>query len=310
MSAIDRRAFIAAASGVLATLPLAAAPTPATASGGKFRLSIFATSWGYQGRFTDYCARVKDAGYDGIELGWPGDPRYRDEVFEAIERHGLRAGFICIVLRPDGGHAEHLRRFTQVMQQACSHGSPRIAYLDCHSGRDYYDVEQNLRFVDAAREAAGTTLPLMHETHRSRMLYAPAVSRRYLEQLPDLRVALDLSHWCVVSESLLEDQADTVALAIERTDAISARIGHAQGPQVSDPRAPEWKEALAAHLAWWDAVVARKRAQGGALFMTPEFGPPDYMPTVPYTHAPVSDQWAINLWMQQQLRQRYGGAGA
>lgn len=39
-------------------------------------------------------------------------------------------------------------------------------------------------------------------------------------------------------------------------------------------------------------------------FLT-EFGPPDYMPTVPYTRQPLSDQWAINVYMMQLLRKRY-----
>ena len=94
-------------------------------------------------------------------------------------------------------------------------------------------------------------------------------------------------------------------MAIERTDAVSARVGHAQGPQVADPRAPAWAEALSAHLAWWDAVVELKRERGEPLTITPEFGPPDYMPTTPYERQPIADQWAINLHMLQLLRKRY-----
>lgn len=307
---MKRRSFLGSATGAmsyafLATQPpvrLAQAETPTPG----FSLKLLATSWGYTGTFDACCARIKDAGYDGIELGWSEEARYRDEVFTALDKYALDVGFICIVLRPDGGFEKHLDTFTKVMQDAVSRSPRQPLYLDCHSGRDYYEFAQNKAFYDSAKDAArGSAVKVLHETHRSRMLYAPAVARGYMERIPGMRIALDLSHWCVVSESLLEDQADTVEMALQRTDAISARVGHAQGPQVSDPRAPEWAEALNAHLAWWDRVVALKRQRGEALVMTPEFGPPDYMPTTPFEHQAVADQWAINLHMMQLLRKRY-----
>ncbi len=94
-------------------------------------------------------------------------------------------------------------------------------------------------------------------------------------------------------------------MALQRTDHIHARVGHAQGPQVNDPRAPEWADALNAHLAWWDKVIAIKKQQGKNLTILTEFGPPDYLPTAPYTKAPLADQWEINVYMMHLLRKRY-----
>ena len=45
-------------------------------------------------------------------------------------------------------------------------------------------------------------------------------------------------------------------LAITRTDHIHARVGYTEGPQITDPRVPEWKRALDFHLQCWDKVVA------------------------------------------------------
>jgi hypothetical protein len=36
-----------------------------------------------------------------------------------------------------------------------------------------------------------------------------------------------------------------------------------------------------------------------------EFGPPDYLPTLPYTRQPVASQWDINVHMMQLLKKRY-----
>jgi len=305
---IRRRDFLGAGAAAGALLLSNALERPARAAPAAtgFKLTILATSWGYTGSFDDYCARVKDAGYDGVELGWPDDLHFRDQVFDAVEKHELQVGFICIVLQPDGGFEPHFKRFAKAVEDAAHISRTRPLYLDCHSGRDYYSVGQNKQFYDHARQVSESTgLKVLHETHRTRMLYAPAVARDYMLRFTDMRIAFDVSHWCVVSESLLEDQADTVDMALARTDVIHARVGHAQGPQVGDPRAPEWAAALSAHLAWWDKAVAYRKARGEPISITAEFGPPDYMPTLPYTRQPVADQWAINTHMLHLLRQRY-----
>ena len=72
-----------------------------------------------------------------------------------------------------------------------------------------------------------------------------------------------------------------------------------------DPRAPEWEGAVKAHFAWWDKIIERKKKNGEVATILTEFGPPDYMPTLPYTRQPLSDQNAINVYMMKLLRQRY-----
>ena len=106
-------------------------------------------------------------------------------------------------------------------------------------------------------------------------------------------------------ESLLADQQDTIDLVLPRVDHVHARIGHQEGPQVNDPRAPEWEDAVKAHFAWWDKIVELKKQKGDTLTVLTEFGPPTYMPTLPYTQQPLADQWAINVYMMKLFRQRY-----
>uniref|UniRef100_UPI00404737EF hypothetical protein n=1 Tax=Mariniflexile sp. TaxID=1979402 RepID=UPI00404737EF len=105
----------------------------------------------------------------------------------------------------------------------------------------------------------------------------------------------------------MEDQEAAVAIAISRTEHIHARVGFPEGPQISDPRAPEWKSALNHHLLWWDKVVAlKKSAHEKELTITPEFGPQPYMPVLPYSQTPLSNQWDINVFMMDLLKKRYG----
>jgi hypothetical protein len=179
-------------------------------------------------------------------------------------------------------------------------------YINCHSGRDYFSYEQNKALIDHTTQLSKQSgIIICHETHRSRMLFAAPVARQFIEKNPELRITFDVSHWCNVSESLLQDQPETIAMTLARVDHIHARIGHPEGPQVNDPRAPEWADAVKAHFAWWDIVVEAKKKSGKRLTILTEFGPPDYMPTLPYTREPLSDQWAINVHMMHLLRKRY-----
>jgi sugar phosphate isomerase/epimerase len=303
---INRKQFIArttlAATGLL--LDAYAQPLAAESVREGFQLKILGTDWGFPGTLDEYGAKVKAAGYNGIEIWWSLDPARQEEVFGMLKKYGLEVGFLTGGSESDP--KEHLEHFKKMVEGAARNTHQRPLYINCHSGRDFFSFEENKGFIDLTTALTRETgIRILHETHRSRMLYAAPVARHFMEAVPDLRLTFDVSHWCNVSESLLADQPQTVALALERTDHIHARIGHPEGPQVSDPRAPEWQAAAEAHFAWWDQVLRRKKQAGEVMTILTEFGPPDYMPTTPYDHKPVSDQWAINEYMLQILRKRY-----
>lgn len=275
-----------------------------TPSKAGYSLTFMATDWGVQGGSEAFCKAAKEAGYDGIEVWWPDNIKAQETLFSALKQYQLQVAFLC------GGSSanakQHLADFSKQIDAASSNNHQKPLYINCHSGRDYFTFEENTPFIDyTVKKSSQTGIPIYHETHRSRMLFAAPIAKRFIEKYPDLRLTLDISHWCVVHESLLEDQAETVSLALQRADHIHTRIGHPEGPQVNDPRAPEWKRAQEAHLHWWDQIVARKKQEGKPMTMLAEFGPPDYMPTLPYTQQPLADQWAINVYIMQLLRKRY-----
>jgi len=149
-------------------------------------------------------------------------------------------------------------------------------------------------------------IPVWHETHRSRLFYSAPVTRQYLERNKDFYLNCDLSHWCAVHETMLEDQEETMKLVLSRTSHIHCRIGHPEGPQVNDPRAPEWKAVVDRHFYWWDEIIKAKLKRGEkTITILTEFGPPTYMPTLPYTRQPVADQWEVNVHMMKMLKDRY-----
>jgi sugar phosphate isomerase/epimerase len=269
-----------------------------------FQLKLLATNWGFNGTLDEYCSKVKKEGYDGIEIWWPMEKKEQDELFSALKRHGLEVGFLTGAYQPV--FKEHLDAFTKMIDAAARNTVQRPLYINCHSGRDHFSFEQGRAFIDHTTALSRSTgIRICHETHRSRLLYAAPVARHYMEMIPELRVTFDVSHWCNVHESFLEDQQETIDMTLNRVDHVHARVGHPEGPQVNDPRAPEWEHAVRAHLAWWDKIVDLKKQKGEVLTVLTEFGPADYMPTTPYTRQPLADQWGINVYMMQFLRKRY-----
>ena len=301
---IDRRKFIGLNTALLFSSIEAFSnetkPKPIEPSAG-FELLFMATNWGFEGTADEFCAKAKKEGYNGIEIWVPGDEKGRMEIVAATQKHGLALGLL------GGGGSKDPQKHLAEFKEGLSAGAAlKPVYINCHSGKDYFTYEQNKLFIDFTTELSNKTgIPIYHETHRGRALFAGHITRNFIEKNPSLKLTLDISHWCAVHESLLWDQAEMVDLALSRTHHIHARVGHAEGPQVSDPRAPEWQDAVKAHLDWWDKVVERKKKNGERMTILTEFGPPDYMWTLPYTRQPLSDQWAINVHMMNILRKRY-----
>jgi hypothetical protein len=272
--------------------------TPSTLG---YSLLVFGTNWGFNGTTSELCTKLKQAGYDGLEVWWPSAEKDQKELFEALEKNNLKVGFLV-----GSGEMDFKKHQTQFQQNLEAAAKTKPVYINCHSGKDFFSFEQNLQLITFSNGlAVSSGVPTYHETHRGRALYAAPITKNFIASNPALRITLDISHWCNVHESYLQGQEETVAQTLSRTDHIHARIGHPEGPQVSDPRAPEWADAVKHHFDWWDKVVETKKKEGKRITFLTEFGPPDYMPTLPYTRQAVADQWAINVYMMEILRKRY-----
>jgi sugar phosphate isomerase/epimerase len=304
---INRRKFIQTTTTALMLSSLDAFATKHPSAyklNSAFELKILATNWGFPGTLDTYCAKVKAEGYNGIEIWWPMKKAEQEELFTLLKKYNLEVGFLCGANQSDW--RENLDYFKTMIDAAAGNTAIKPLYINCHSGKDYFSFDENKAFIDyTVALSKKTGIRICHETHRSRILFAAPIAKQYIEKNPELRITLDVSHWCNVSESLLKDQQTTMDLVLSRVDHVHARIGHAQGPQVNDPRAPEWVEAVEAHFAWWDKIMQLKKTKGETLTILTEFGPPNYMPTMPYTQQPIVDQWAINVHMLHLLRKRY-----
>jgi sugar phosphate isomerase/epimerase len=268
------------------------------------RVKFFAPRWGYEHEdFGAHCARLVEAGYDGMELNLAVDAGDARRQLDLLEEHGLE----CLAQHSGtitSDFEEHKVHYCDSMERIAAFKPLKI---NSHSGRDYFTFEQNLELIDIAAEISERFgVAVVHETHRGRFPYSASLTNAYLQQRPGLRLTADFSHWCCVSESFLEDQEEFVEAAIDRADHIHSRVGFDQGPQVNDPRAPEWNDTVHLFLGWWDRIVETHSQEGSEMLtITTEFGPAPYTPVVPYTQEPVADQWELNLYSLHLLKERY-----
>jgi hypothetical protein len=145
-----------------------------------------------------------------------------------------------------------------------------------------------------------------HETHRGRALYNPWITRRLLRHFAPLRLCCDFSHWVCVCERLVDTEIDILRECAARCIHLHARVGYEEGPQVPDPRAPEYQRHLEAHERWWQLIWEAQAAAGHLRStLTPEYGPPDYLHTLPYSKMPVANLWEVCDWQAQRSAARF-----
>lgn len=265
-------------------------------------IKYFCATWGMTLPTLEANVRkIKAAGYDGVETSAPEDAGERQALRALLDESGL--DLIAQMHTVGDTPEEHAASFEEGY---CRAVELRPRMVNSHTGRDFFTTDENvmiLKRAEALEHEAG--VPMVHEIHRGRATFSAPAAMALIEQFPQVRFAADLSHWCCVHESMLQNQPERLEQAIRHTHHIHARVGHPEGPQVSDPRAPEWSEAVETHLGWWQRVIDHhKELYEPEMTITPEFGPPGYMQTLPYTRQPVADLWEINLWMREMLKER------
>jgi hypothetical protein len=205
---------------------------------------------------------------------------------------------------PAGTVAEHLRSLRSQIE-VCLEDNP--LFINGHTGSDTWSHAEAEDFYGATLEMeAQLGVAISHETHRLRYFSNPWNTHRILEQFPSLKLTCDYSHWVCVAERLLQDCGRILERCAEQCWHLHARVGFEEGPQVPDPRAPEWSHHLEVHEQWWQQIWNAQQNSGREVStLTPEFGPPPYMHTIPYTQAPVADLNSICNWMAQRQRGRF-----
>lgn len=258
---------------------------------------MFKAVWGMPGDWESQFRQIAEAGYTGVESWLP--PSEEEGLFrELLDRYQLE---LILLVYTSGNH------MTSFEEQVTRAVTFKPVSITSHSLKDATPYEAQLRyFENAIRIEKQLGVPIGHETHRGRATFTPWSTARLLKDLPDLHIVADFSHWCCVCESMLPDQVENLSIATKHAIHIHARVGYEQGPQVPDFRAPEYEYALSCHEAWWDAIIDHHESIGRQyVTVTPEFGPPGYMHTLPFTNQPVVDLWDICYAMSERFKNRF-----
>jgi hypothetical protein len=252
-----------------------------------------------------YLPRWREVGYTALEMSIrlvPDRPAFlrflKENHFQWVPQIFSR-DFV-----PGGSVHEHVDSLRTQMEECMDH---EPLFFNAHSGYDNWSPAEAEDFYGqmlCLEKEIG--VPVAHETHRLRYFSTPWQTRHILQLFPDLRLTCDFSHWVCVCERLLPDLDETIALAARHCHHVHARVGFEEGPQVPDPSAPEYAVHLQAHENWWDVIWRSRQARGcGEYTMTPEFGPPPYLHTLPHTNVPVADLATICDWMAKRQAERF-----
>jgi hypothetical protein len=244
---------------------------------------------------------IKDAGFDGVEMQVPCNSAERDRLYSLLNEIGLD---LVAQVRAEGSTVD--KQADSLEKELNSALGLNVLLANVHCGKDYWPLTENIRVISITQKFASELgIKILHETHRARATFCTTSTMDIIDALPEIRFTADFSHWCCVHNSLLQDQQDSVNRVIERSDYIHARVGSATSPQITDPRASDWKEAVEAHVRWWERIAEHhKNNNSEFLPICSEFGPPEYMVTLPSTGKPIADQWDINCYMKEMLKER------
>ncbi|RZK41797.1 MAG: sugar phosphate isomerase/epimerase [Pedobacter sp.] len=267
-------------------------------------INFYIPRWGNRHlSWADFSLKAKQAGYTGVEANLPADEAETTEMFDALHANGLS----WIGQHFETATEDFDTHLTEYKYRLNALANAKPLFINSQTGKDFFTFEQNSQLIEiAAQVAKETGIVILHETHRGKFSFCTTSTMSYLQKYPDLKLTADFSHWCCVAESYLQNQASAVKLAISRAFHFHARVGFPGGPQVNNPSAPEWQEALNYHCEWWDAIVRNHLTlETNTLTITCEFGPYPYMPQLPFTQQDVSDLWEVNLFMKNFLQNRY-----
>lgn len=269
------------------------------------KLSMIKSLWGCsevndKKQWSSLFTRIKKEGYEGVET--IGLTYLLEDFVKILADFNLK--LICQI-HTTGGYIEnneyvyctttslsaHLESFRSQLVQALT-VNPYM--INIHSGHDSWSIDMAVQYFEQCfaieKEllvGAYADIVVVHETHRQRLFYSPYQTRELLLHPAlhgKLRINADLSHWCCVCEKVFDSDdprdgwwQEVLDLVAKHAYYIHCRIGHSEGPQVFDPRDPQWQKERSLHLIWWLTIWINQEKRGfKQTLCAPEHGPHPY----------------------------------
>ena len=253
-------------------------------------LHVYQALWAMTGHPVDESFdRVKGAGYHGmaIDLG-----ALTLEQARATVPHFARTGLAGLVT----AFPRSIEDLRPALHLAKEVGSPFVNIVGQVMPLQISSMAGVIR--DWLRVAAEEGVAVQFETHRNCITNDLYATLLLLDEIPDLRLSADLSHYVVDREMpcpptpLLQGYIERI---LDHSDSFQGRVAARGQIQVAldFPQNAKW---LNLFLQWWEyglrGFAARHPGQD-AVFLC-ELGPPDYAITGAGGHE-LSDRWAEAL---------------
>jgi sugar phosphate isomerase/epimerase len=265
-------------------------------------LSVFQSLWAMEGLpwrgsapwpLAERVERIAAAGFAGlaVDLGAREAPPAR-EIAPLVRRAGLRCHVFAFVseARPLGHALEYAAAVAAELVVVCGQVFPA-------------EIGAAARVVRGwLAEAAAAGIPFQLETHRYTLTNDLGFAVRLLDEVPELELAVDLSHYVVGNE--LPDQGDRrveelIGRVLDRAGSLQGRVATRGQVQVS-PVFEQHRAAADRFRAWWESGFRRWRARSGAgadYVFCCELGTVPYAMTGPDGHE-LADRWAEALLLK------------
>ncbi|TDO95353.1 sugar phosphate isomerase/epimerase family protein [Marinomonas balearica] len=272
-------------------------------------LEIYRTLWGVTTPLDEIAPKLKEVGFTGVEGRIPLTEKDLTQFKNGLSQNDL--DYIAILFSggdviPDQSETpkHHLDRMEVLIESAQKLDAKFINVL---AGNDRWGMSEQVDFFGKAQELSEKAgIVCSFETHRGTSLYSPWITLDLIKQLPNLKFTMDISHWILVCERLLDKPEDDLSEYLDRVYHVQARVGYDQGAQVPHPGAPEFQPYLAFHQSVWESIWKRHLAEGrNVTTMTTEFGPDGYLHHLPFTNVPVADLWSLNDWIAIEERAHF-----
>ncbi|TVZ10386.1 hypothetical protein JM80_2924 [Cellulophaga sp. RHA_52] len=268
------------------------------------KLKYVCPFWGQEGiTAKDFIHKVTNAGYNAVEVNIPVENNFETELKSVLNNSKLDLIGQQWLQPLKESVTEYSKRLEERLYKLAEFNP---IFINSHTGRDFFKFEENCRVLETVfKFEEKTGINVYHETHRGRFNYSAQTTENFIDKFPNLKLTADFSHWTVVSESLLEDQMQSLKKAINNTQYLHARVADTQRSQVNYPFSKENHIFLKTFTNWWQQVITNAQTLGkDTFYICPEFGPYPYMPYQPNTTKHLVNQWDLNVKMMQYLKQQ------
>jgi sugar phosphate isomerase/epimerase len=298
------------------------------------KLKFIKTLWGIDEPISSSLFKsIKAEGYDGVEvirLAWALSNDSKETLIASANEAGL--AIVC-QMHTCGGYldddyeyaycdsfsmSKHKEDFQLQLQQcvAILEQVDAGGFVNVHAGVDAWTLEQAIDFLTFALEAISQVdVTVTFETHRQRLFCNPFMTRDLLQrsELAELKLNADLSHWYCACERVFDAKQArdepwwpaVLQSVAERCHYIHARFGWSQGPQMADPSTPECESERMLQMQAWQVLLQTMIARDGDCFVSPEYGPPPYLPVMPGTQEPVASLTGAVAYTKGQVEELF-----